>query len=414
MGRGVIHVRLRLAKNVEKFNWGKAMSAIAASMDRPTYAAHAQAMAIYGVAGLELAERIGNRGPVRLDSNGKLDADILEAYWKNGYYVFENVVNMEEVSELRADAQRMLDGAPVSPSSNLDRQGRRALGRDAAREPFTLIAPLSDPTGGTEINSGRHPSRMAEPVPQADAPGYVVHRMRGMCEYMPSGLRVYGHPLLLAVASSINGDDFVPFNDVIFVKQPGLGGSVAWHQDGVTHWNSPGWDQGVHGFNYQVQLYPTTAANALWVMPGTHKQGRIDIKKRVEENGGNDRLPGAIPLICRPGDVTIVNRQTLHGSFANTSPDMRISITFGFHRRRSVLGAKAALSMASQNVTYDETRIARRAAVIAIAVQARHRRFPEEKAFRYLPFVGREKEFDLEDEERTRALRDYNLDDLAI
>ena len=57
--------------------------------------------------------------------------------------------------------------------------------------------------------------------------------MGGMCQIMDSGLRLYGHPDLLAVAASINGDDFVPYNDAIFVKQPGLGGSVSWHQDGV-------------------------------------------------------------------------------------------------------------------------------------------------------------------------------------
>ena len=174
--------------------------------------------------------------------------------------------------------------------------------------------------------------------------------MFGMCQAMPAALRLYGHPQLLAIAAAINGADFVPYNDAIFVKQPGLGGSVAWHQDGVTHWDNPRVGPGIHGFNFQVQLYPTTAANALWVVPGTHQQGRVDIKRMVAENGGSERLPGAIPLICAAGDVTIVNRQTLHGSFANTSPDLRISITFGFHRRKSVLGAPTALSMKVEGV----------------------------------------------------------------
>ena len=168
---------------------------------------------------------------------------------------------------------------------------------------------------------------------------------------------MYGHPHLLAIAASINGDDFVPFNDVIFVKQPGVGGSVAWHQDGVTHWNTPEWNEGIHGFNYQVQLYPTTAGNALWVVPGTHKQGRVDIKRLVADNGGSEQLPGALPLICAAGDVTIVNRQTLHGSFANSSPDLRVSITFGFHRRRSVLGEHVATGqrdVALPGHTFDE------------------------------------------------------------
>ncbi|MGB1682545.1 MAG: phytanoyl-CoA dioxygenase family protein, partial [Acidimicrobiales bacterium] len=81
------------------------------------------------------------------------------------------------------------------------------------------------------------------------------------------------HPQLLAAAASINGPDFVPYNDAIFVKKPGLGASVGWHQDGATHWDNPAWHPDIHGFNFQVQLYPTTAANALWVVPGSHHHG---------------------------------------------------------------------------------------------------------------------------------------------
>ena len=74
-----------------------------------------------------------------------------------------------------------------------------------------------------------------------------------------------------------------PYNDAIFVKQPGLGGSVSWHQDGVTHWDSPEWDEGIHGFNFQVQLYDTSAMSCLWVAPGSHKAGKIDIEKLIED-----------------------------------------------------------------------------------------------------------------------------------
>ena len=48
-------------------------------------------------------------------------------------------------------------------------------------------------------------------------------------------MRLYGHPELLAVAVAVNGEDFVPFADALFIKEPGRGASVAWHQDGVTH-----------------------------------------------------------------------------------------------------------------------------------------------------------------------------------
>ena len=143
--------------------------------------------------------------------------------------------------------------------------------------------------------------------------------MYGVCQEMPSGLRLYGHPHLLAIAEAINGPDFVPYNDAVFVKQAGLGGSVAWHQDGVTHWNSPDWDPGIHGFNFQVQLYPTTPGNGLWIKPGTHRQGRLDIKRMVQENGGSELIARhhAADLRCRrchhrqPADVARVLRQQL-------------------------------------------------------------------------------------------------------
>jgi ectoine hydroxylase-related dioxygenase (phytanoyl-CoA dioxygenase family) len=379
----------------------------------PTRAEHAAAMADYLRDGEQRAAAIGNRGPVRFGPDGRLHPDILAAYRRHGYYVFEGVIGDRELAELRADADEMIERAPVRPGAAVDAKGRPALGRDYAREPYTLVKPLSDPWGGTDKLNGRHPAQMVQPAADADAPEYTVFLMYGMCQAMPAGLRVYGHPALLAIAASINGDDFVPYNDAIFVKQPGLGGAVAWHQDGVTHWDSADWDEGIHGFNFQVQLYPTTAANSLWVVPGTHKQGRIDIKRRVAENGGSERLPGAVPLVCGAGDVTIVNRQMLHGSFANTSPDRRLSLTFGFHRRRSVLGQKGALAMAGDGV-YTERRIFERAAVIQVAIDARRRHFPDETPFRYQPFAGLEDDFRLTPETFDRVIRDYNTRDLAI
>ena len=196
-------------------------------------------------------------------------------------------------------------------------------------------------------------------------------------------------------------------------KAPGLGGSVSWHQDGVTHWDSPNWDQGIHGFNFQVQLYDCTARNCLWVLPGTHKLGRLDIKALVAENGGSEQLPGAVPLLCKAGDVTIANRQVLHGSFANTSPDLRVSLTFGFHRRSSVLGAHGALSQSADEV-YDEQRIFERSSVIQVAIDARTQRFPEQQPFAYQPFVGLEDTFRFNAANFERVVRDYNLKDLSI
>ncbi len=263
-------------------------------------------MAAYQEEGLCLAAEIGNRGRIRLTDNGRLHPDILAAYWRQGFYVFEGLIDGDELAELRRDANEMLERAPVGPDAD------------------------------------------------------VVFLMSSMCQAMPSELRLYGHPHLLVIAAAINGDDFVPFNDAIFVKQPGLGGSVSWQQDGVTHWGSPDWDEGIHGFNFQVQLYPTTPASSLWVVPGTHKLGKIDIEARVRENGGSEQLPGALPLVC------------------------------------------------------DAQRIFDRSSVIAVAIDARRQHRPEEPSFVYEPFVGLEDDFRFNDETFERVIHDYNLNDLAI
>jgi len=376
-------------------------------------AQHAASMASYVHAGCARAAQLGNRGPLRFDASGGLHPDILAAYREHGYYVFEGIVDEQEIAELRADIQFLLDHAPTGQGASVDHLGRPAYGQDFAINPYLFIKPLSDPWGGTKILGGRHPTRMIQPTPADTAPDEVVHILTGMCQTMPSGLRLYGHPDLLAIAAAINGDDFVPYNDATFVKLPGLGGSVSWHQDGVTHWDNPDWDDGIHGFNFQVQLYKCTARNCLWVVPGTHKLGRIDIKSLIADNAGSEQLPDAIPLLCQPGDVTVVNRQMLHGSFANTSQDLRVSLTFGFHRRSSILGAHGALGQ-SATETYDEQRIFERSQLIQVAIDARARHHPEETRFSYQPFVGLEDDYRFNRECFEHIVRDYNLKDLSI
>lgn len=379
---------------------------------RPSSADYAAEMAAYIAAGDQRGREIGNRGPAEFDDQGYLAAPILEAFQQHGYFIFEGLVDQAEVEALRQDMKALLDRAPTGRDATTDAQGRPAFGVDFKRSPFTFVKPLSDPWGGTDLLGGRHQTKMAEPEPDPSAPSEVVYLVNGMCHYLPSGLLLYGHPQLLSIAASINGDDFVPFNDAIFVKEAGLGGSVAWHQDGVTHWDSPEWDAGIHGFNFQVQLYPTTPANCLWVMPGTHKQGRINIREEVARNG-SERLPGAVPLTCNPGDVTIVNRQMLHCSFANITKDPRISMTFGFHRRKSVLGQRGALSQQAE-VVYDEARIRRRSGVVAMAIDARRQARPDETPFRYQPFEGEDHDYRYDPATFDERIRNYFFDDLSI
>jgi hypothetical protein len=351
----------------------------------------------------------GNRGPIRFTADGKVHPDILDAYWRCGFYVFENVLAPEELADIEADIRNILDRLPAEKGAATDAKGRPALGTGNTAPTLFWSKPLGDPFGGTSAAGGRHPVKMFEPKAAQDAPKEVVYLILGSLQFSDAHLRVYGHPDLLAVAAAVNGDDFVPFNEALFIKEPGRGASVAWHQDGLTHWNSPDWDQGSHGFNFMAQLYGCTPANGVWVVPGSHKRGKADIRAMVADTG-TERLPDAVPIVCQPGDVAITNRQAVHGSFANTSKDWRVTLNFGFHRRRSVLGVQGG-GVHNEATVYDADRIRERARMIGYGIDARRQRFPDETPYTYAPQNGETFTWNAA---AKAVIKDYNLLDLSI
>ena len=367
----------------------------------------------YCAEGKKRALELGNRGPIRFSSDGQLASEIAEAYERCGFYVFENVVGKDELRECRSEVNELLQRAPwPHRDSKTDRQGREALGLDLAINPWIMTKPLSDPVGGTSQNNGRHPVRMYEPEPAADAPVHVPYLVMGCLQLLPSFLRISGHPDILRVAEAINGPDFTPFTEVLFVKEPELGPSVAWHQDGQIHWDHPDWNQNIHGFNVQVQLYGSTPANGDWVLPGTHREGKVDIAARISRNQGFDWFEDAVPLVCDPGDAFITNRQAVHGSFPNTSKDRRITVNFGFHRYSSVIGQIGKLT--GDGNVYTEHYIRQRCRCIPLAIDARAQRFPEEERYSYQPFMGLEEEHRYTPDIARDILNNYNLRDLGI
>jgi hypothetical protein len=376
-----------------------------------SYGSEETAMQAYLRDGERKAFELGNRGPIKLDQNGKLTQDILDAYWRTGFYVFEGVLKPDELADIEADVKDIIERLPVEKGSPVDKHGRPALAVTCKAPTLFWSKPLGDPFGGTDKANGRHPVKMYEPKAAADSPKEVVYLILGSLQFSEAALRVYGHPDLLRVAASVNGDDFVPFADAIFIKEPGRGASVAWHQDGVTHWNAPDWDEGTHGFNMMAQLYGCTAANGVWVVPGSHKLGKIDIRKWVAE-AGTERLPEAVPIVCKPGDVAITNRQTLHGSFANTSKEWRVTLNQGYHRRRSVLNVEAG-GIHNERAVYDEARIRERAKMIGYGIDARRQRFPDETPFVYKPHADAGLTYRW-DERAKASVQDYNLLDLSI
>lgn len=109
----------------------------------------------------------------------------------------------------------------------------------------------------------------------------------------------------------------------------------------------------------------------------------------------------------------MTNRQALHGSFANTSPDIRVTMNMGFLPRKSVDGALGRTHDGETQAKFDAAWIAKRAEVIGYAQAARRQRWPQEKPFAYRPHVEAGARFEWNEAGRA-ALRDYNRWDIRI
>ena len=134
------------------------------------YGEHEAAMRDYRGAGTQRALELGNRGPLLLTADGRLQPDIVAAYEKAGFYVFTGVIASEELADIEADVIAMWDNAPVEKGAAIDRHGRPALAAGSQARTLSWVKPLSDPIGGTAVSHGRHPAKMIEPTAPGSSP----------------------------------------------------------------------------------------------------------------------------------------------------------------------------------------------------------------------------------------------------
>ena len=106
------------------------------------------------------------------------------------------------------------------------------------------------------------------------------------------------------------------------------------------------------------------------------------------------------------------NRQLVHGSFANTGFEPRITVNMGFHRRSSVLDVMGAGTHNEAQV-FDDTLISKRSEVIGYGIDARRQRFPDETPYKYQPFLEKGLSYTWNSDAKV-SLRDYNAMDLSI
>ena len=73
------------------------------------YGNDADAMRDYLKNGEMSALALDNRGPIKFDKNGNLEENIRDAYSKYGFYIFENVLSDEELTDIKTDLDAIRD-----------------------------------------------------------------------------------------------------------------------------------------------------------------------------------------------------------------------------------------------------------------------------------------------------------------
>ena len=84
------------------------------------YGKDADAMELYLKEGEKKALGLDNRGPIKFDDKGNLCKEIRKSYSEYGFYIFENVIDPQELNDIKEDLENLRTNFPTGPDSNLD------------------------------------------------------------------------------------------------------------------------------------------------------------------------------------------------------------------------------------------------------------------------------------------------------
>ena len=139
------------------------------------------------------------------------------------------------------------------------------------------------------------------------------------------------HPKVLDAVESILGPNLFAWNTHWFIKEPGDGRYVAWHQD-LTYWHL----EPDHAITAWIALSPATAASgAMRMVAGTHKQDVVEhtdtwktgaMLSRGQEIAVEVDEATAFDVELAPGQMSLHHHKIFHASPANQAEDRRIGL----------------------------------------------------------------------------------------
>jgi non-heme Fe2+,alpha-ketoglutarate-dependent halogenase len=157
------------------------------------------------------------------------------------------------------------------------------------------------------------------------------------------------HSAILDPVEDLLGPDILCWNTNFFIKEAETPSFVSWHQDS-TYWGLSSPDV----CTAWVALTPSAIENgAMAVIPQSHTRDQIphrdtfdrhNLLTRGQEVAVEVDEADAVPLVLRPGEMSLHHVRLVHGSPPNPSPDRRIGFAIRYipTRLRQLEGTDSA------------------------------------------------------------------------
>jgi len=162
--------------------------------------------------------------------------------------------------------------------------------------------------------------------------GDIRHKAHLLFPFLADLVR---HPAILDAVEDVLGPNLLCWNSNFFIKEAETPSFVSWHQDS-TYWGLSAPDVATAW----VALTPSDLANgAMAVIPGSHTADQIphrdtfdrdNLLTRGQEVAVEVDERAAVPLVLRPGEMSLHHVRLVHGSPPNPSADRRIGFAIRY------------------------------------------------------------------------------------
>lgn len=152
---------------------------------------------------------------------------------------------------------------------------------------------------------------------------------------IPLLARIARHPAVLDIVQDLLGGDLLVWSAELFIKEPGDGRIVSWHQD-ITYWGMGETDEEVTAW---IALSPVSErAGCMRFLPGSHRQGVVahadtfaddNLLSRGQRIEDVDEAR-AVPAPLRPGEMSLHHGRCFHASGPNQADDRRIGLAIRY------------------------------------------------------------------------------------